>query len=751
MDYITIVNARQNNLKNISLKIPKKKITVFTGVSGSGKSSLVFETIGAEAQRQFNETQLSFIRTRLQHVGIADVDKIDNLNVPVIINQKRLGGGARSTVGTATDIYSSLRLLFARIGKPFVGYSNVFSFNNPLGMCPLCEGLGFVQTVNIDTLLDKGRSLNEGAITFPTFQPGGWRLTRYTLSGYFDNDKKLRDYSDAEWELLLNAQEHKPKHPHKEWGKTVKYEGLIPRIEKAFLKKDSKENIVRKDALKNIVIKKACPACAGKRLNEEVLSCKINGKNIADCAALSIDELLKFVQEIDAISYHTLLEELKRKLQHIVDTGLQYLSLDRRTDTLSGGESQRIKMVRNLGSSLTEMLYIFDEPSIGLHPRDIQNIVSIIRQIRDKGNTVLIVEHDPDLIKIADWIIDMGPGSGKHGGSIIYQGKFSELKEAEGKTATYFSKRAVINSLPRKGDGYLTISHASLHNLKDIRVHIPQKVMTVVTGVAGSGKSTLINKLLPVFYPQTKVIDQSSIVAGPRSNLLTYLNLSDLLRKLFARTNKVSEKLFSRNSEGACPQCKGAGIERIDLAFMDDIEQPCEVCGGSGFSPSILGYVYNSKNIVDVMNMTVSEAQDFFPTEPFASAFGRLCNLGLEYLSLGQRLDSFSGGERQRLKLVREIDRHDGIIVLDEPSAGLHPADVQRLMVYIDMLVSNKNTLIVVEHNLDIIANADWIIDLGPGAGQYGGRLLYQGTVIDLLKSSFSITGQYLRQHLDQG
>jgi len=596
MDYITIVNARQNNLKNISLKIPKKKITVFTGVSGSGKSSLVLETIGAEAQRQFNETQPSFIRTRLQHVGIADVDKIDNLNVPVIINQKRLGGGARSTVGTATDIYSSLRLLFARIGKPFVGYSNVFSFNNPLGMCSLCEGLGFVQTVNIDTLLDKGRSLNEGAITFPTFQPGGWRLTRYTLSGYFDNDKKLRDYSDAEWELLLNAQEHKPKHPHKEWGKTVKYEGLIPRIEKAFLKKDSKENIVRKDALKNIVIKKACPACAGKRLNEEVLSCKINGKNIADCAALSIDELLKFVQEIDAISYHTLLEELKRKLQHIVDIGLQYLSLDRRTDTLSGGESQRIKMVRNLGSSLTEMLYIFDEPSIGLHPRDIQNIVSIIRQIRDKGNTVLIVEHDPDLIKIADWIIDMGPGSGKHGGSIIYQGKFSELKGAEGKTATYFSKRAVINSLPRKGDGYLTISHASLH-----------------------------------------------------------------------------------------------------------------------------------------------------------SAFGRLCNLGLEYLILGQRLDSFSGGERQRLKLVREIDRHDGIIVLDEPSTGLHPADVQRLMVYIDMLVSNRNTLIVVEHNLDIIANADWIIDLGPGAGQYGGKLLYQGTVIDLLKSSFSITGQYLRQHLDQG
>ena len=748
MKSIVITNARQNNLKNISLNIPKHKITVFTGVSGSGKSSLVFETIGAEAQRQINETQNSFIRNRLQHFGIPDVDKIENLNVPIIINQKRLGGNARSTVGTATDIYASLRLLFSRIGEPFVGYSNVFSFNNPQGMCTNCEGLGFVQSVNINVLIDKNKSLNEGAIKFPTFQPGGWRLTRYTLSGYFDNDKKLKDYSSQEWEILLYATEHKPKKPSKEWGKTVSYEGLVPRIEKAFLKKDSKENLTRKKDLQEIIRTKECPVCNGKRLNNKILSCKIKDKNIADCTALSVDELLDFIRRIKTKSYEVILNELTKKLENIINIGLQYLTLDRRTDTLSGGESQRIKMVRNLGNSLVDLLYVFDEPSIGLHPRDLQNIASIIQQIRDKGNTVLIVEHDPDLIKIADWVIDMGPGSGKNGGEIIFEGTFENLKKSEGKTGSYFAKTPVMNHNPKIAQGYLEIKNATLHNLNNVSVRIPKHIMTVVTGIAGSGKSTLIGKVIPDLYKNVTVIDQSLFTASFRSNLLTYLGLSDTVRRLFAKANNVSDKLFSSNSEGGCKNCKGSGIERIDLAFMDDIEQVCEVCNGSGFDPKVLQYIYNKKNIVDVMNMTITEAYPFFNDKIFTEHFNVLSELGLDYLSLGQRLSSFSGGERQRLKLTKELNNANKILILDEPTTGLHPSDTQKLLLFCDKLLQKNNTLIIVEHNLDVIAQADWIVDIGPGAGKYGGNIIFEGTIEDLLKNQKSYTAQYVKKHL---
>lgn len=748
MENIEITNARQNNLKNISIKIPKYRIVVFTGVSGSGKSSLVFETIGAEAQRQINETQNSFIRNRLQHYGLPDVDKIENLNVPIIINQKRLGGNARSTVGTAADVSASLRLLFSRMGEPFVGYSNVFSFNHPQGMCPECEGLGFVQTLNVNTLIDREKSLHEGAVRFPTFQPGGWRLTRYTLSGYFDNDKKLKDFSDKEWETLLYAPEHKPKHPHKEWGKTVKYEGIVPRIEKAFLKKDSKENITRKDALKNIVITKTCPSCNGKRLNEKILSCKIQGMNIADCMALSVDELLEFITSLDSGAYEVVIKELSAKLQHIITIGLQYLTLDRSTNTLSGGESQRIKMVRSLGNSLVDLLYIFDEPSIGLHPKDLQNIITIIQQIRDKGNSVLIVEHDPDLIKMADRVIDIGPGSGRNGGEVVYDGTFKNLKNSAGKTGSYFAEKPTIKQEFRKPDGYLEIKNANMHNLRNVTVSIPTGIMTVVTGVAGSGKSTLINRILPELYPDVTIIDQSLFAASARSNLLTYLGMSDIVRKLFAQANHVSDKLFSRNSEGACKNCKGLGIEKIDLAFMDDIEQPCEVCGGSGFDPDVLKFTYHGKTIAEVMNLTVSEATDFFKDEFVLRNFDLLIQLGLDYLTLGQRLDSFSGGERQRLKLTRELKNTNQIIILDEPSTGLHPSDTQKLLTFFKGLVDQNNTLIVIEHNLDIISQADWIIDMGPGAGKFGGEVLFEGTPVDLLKNKRSFTAEFLRKHV---
>ncbi|MCC3214470.1 excinuclease ABC subunit UvrA [Chryseobacterium sp. X308] len=748
MENIEITNARQNNLKNISIKIPKYRIVVFTGVSGSGKSSLVFETIGAEAQRQINETQNSFIRNRLQHYGLPDVDKIENLNVPIIINQKRLGGNARSTVGTAADVSASLRLLFSRMGEPFVGYSNVFSFNHPQGMCPECEGLGFVQTLNVNTLIDRDKSLHEGAIRFPTFQPGGWRLTRYTLSGYFDNDKKLKDFTDKEWETLLYAQEHKPKHPDKEWGKTVKYEGIVPRIEKAFLKKDSKENITRKDALKNIVITKTCPSCQGKRLNEKILSCKIEGKSIADCMALSVDELLEFITSLDSKAYEVVIKELSAKLQNIITIGLQYLTLDRSTNTLSGGESQRIKMVRSLGNSLVNLLYIFDEPSIGLHPKDLQNIITIIQQIRDKGNSVLIVEHDPDLIKMADRVIDIGPGSGRNGGEVIYDGTFKNLKKSAGKTGSYFATKPSIKQEFRKPDGYLEIKNANRYNLKNVTVNIPTGIMTVVTGVAGSGKSTLINRILPELYPDVTIIDQSLFAASARSNLLTYLGISDIVRKLFAQSNHVSDRLFSRNSEGACKNCKGLGIEKIDLAFMDDIEQPCEVCGGSGFDPDVLQYTYSGKTIAEVMSMTVSEAADFFKEELVLRNFDLLIQLGLDYLTLGQRLDSFSGGERQRLKLTRELKNTNQIIILDEPSTGLHPSDTQKLLTFFNGLADQNNTLIVIEHNLDIISQADWIIDMGPGAGKFGGEVLFEGTPVELLKNKKSFTAEFLRKHI---
>ncbi|MCP1298771.1 excinuclease ABC subunit UvrA [Chryseobacterium sp. S0630] len=749
MENIEITNARQNNLKNISIKIPKYKIVVFTGVSGSGKSSLVFETIGAEAQRQINETQNSFIRNRLQHYGLPDVDKIENLNVPIIINQKRLGGNARSTVGTAADVSASLRLLFSRMGEPFVGYSNVFSFNHPQGMCPECEGLGFVQTLNVNVLIDREKSLHEGAVRFPTFQPGGWRLTRYTLSGYFDNDKKLKDFSDKEWETLLYAPEHKPKHPHKEWGKTVKYEGIVPRIEKAFLKKDSKENITRKDALKHVVITKTCPSCSGKRLNEKILSCKIQGMNIAECMALSVDELLEFINSLDSDRYEVVIKELSAKLQNIITIGLQYLTLDRSTNTLSGGESQRIKMVRSLGNSLIDLLYIFDEPSIGLHPKDLQNIITIIQQIRDKGNSVLIVEHDPDLIKMADRVIDIGPGSGRNGGEVVYNGTFKNLKKSAGKTGSYFAEKPSVKQTFRKPDDYLEIKNANRYNLKNVNVNIPTGIMTVVTGVAGSGKSTLINRILPELYPDVTIIDQSLFAASARSNLLTYLGISDIVRKLFAQSNHVSDKLFSRNSEGACKNCNGLGIEKIDLAFLDDIEQPCEVCGGSGFEPNVLKYTYNGKTIVEVMNMTVSEAVVFFKEEFVLKNFDLLIQLGLDYLTLGQRLDSFSGGERQRLKLTRELKNTNQIIILDEPSTGLHPSDTQKLLTFFNGLVDQKNTLIVIEHNLDIISQADWIIDMGPGAGKFGGEVLFEGTPPELLKNKISYTAEFLRKHVE--
>ncbi|MGK7248496.1 ATP-binding cassette domain-containing protein [Acinetobacter oleivorans] len=747
---INIYGARQNNLKNISLKIPKHEIVVFTGVSGSGKSSLVFETIGAEAQRQINETQDSFVRNRLQHFGVADVDKIENLNVPVIINQKRLTGNIRSTVATITDIYANLRLLFSRMGEPFVGYSNVFSFNHPNGMCPQCEGIGLEQTIDINKILDLDKSLNEeGAINFPTYQPTAWRWTRYADSGYFNLDKKLKDYSEKEWDLLLYAPQHKPLNPTSKWRKTALYEGLVTRFERNFLKGETRERNRYGNKLEQIITTKECSLCKGQRLNQKSLSCKINGKNIAECTALSVSMLLEFIESIKSEKFETVLHELINKLSNLNLVGLSYLNLNRVSNTLSGGESQRIKMVKHLGNSLVDLLYIFDEPSIGLHPKDLDNIIKIIQKIRDKGNSVLLVEHDPDLIRTADHVIDMGPLSGFNGGQIIYQGTFEELKNSSGLTGQFFKRPNTYKKTPRMSNEWISIKNAHLFNLKNIDVDIPKNCLSVITGVAGSGKSTLISKVLPQQYPETKVIDQSAITASIRSNLLTYLDLLDPIRQLFAKANKVSVKLFSFNSEGACPQCKGSGIEKIELAFLDDVEMICDLCHGSGYAPEVLKYHYKDKNIAEILKMTVTEASHFFEDRNLQQQFNSLVSLGLDYIAIGQRLNTFSGGERQRLKLSKELNETDNIFVLDEPSTGLHPSDTEKLISLLNSLVEKGNTIIVIEHNLDIISQADWIIDIGPLAGDKGGELVFSGTVTSLLSAEKSFTGHYLKKYLE--
>lgn len=748
IEYIHLVGAREKNLKNIEVKIPKNKITVFTGVSGSGKSSLVFDTIAAESQRQLNETYSSFIRHRLPHYGQPNVDIVENLSVSIIIDQKRIGGNARSTVGTITDIYSLLRLLFSRIGIPFVGYSNVFSFNNPQGMCPKCEGLGKIDTINIDQLLDRNKSLNDGAILFPTFECGGWRIKRYLHSGFFDNDKKIKNYTNNELEMLLYKSDIKVTNPDPEWPKTSFYEGLVPRIERSFIKKDDGEAKKYKRQISKIVEKKTCPVCNGARLAPNILECKINGENIDDCSKMQITDLFDFIQTINEPSAITIVKAINERLGHLVSIGLGYLSLSRETTTLSGGESQRIKMVRQLGSSLTGLTYIFDEPSIGLHPHDVDKINTLLRLLRDKGNTVLIVEHDPDVIKIADYVIDMGPKAGINGGKIMYQGSLKGLKQSDTITGLSFRKKIRIKENYRTPNGYLLIENAHLHNLKNVNVKIPKGVMTVVTGVAGSGKSTLINQVLSQTYSDIIFINQKPIQTSKRSNIATFTGIFDRIRNLFSKENHVKSSLFSFNSQGACHKCKGLGVCYTDLAFMDTIITVCEECQGKRFIDEVLNYKLYGKNISEVLDMTVEEAFDFFNESNILVILEKLMDVGLTYIRLGQPLNTLSGGELQRVKLALELDSFKNIYVLDEPTTGLHMSDISKLFRVLNRLVNNGSTVIVIEHNLAVICEADWIIDLGPLAGQHGGSVMFEGTVKDLMNCSLSITGQYLKKYM---
>ncbi len=753
-EYIEVKGARENNLKDVSLRIPKRKITVFTGVSGSGKSSLVFDTLAAEAQRQLNETFTAFVRNFLPSYGQPDADAIENLSTAVIVDQKRLGSNSRSTLGTVTDVYSLLRLLFSRVGQPHVGYSNAFSFNDPEGMCPECAGIGRKTELDVRKFFDVSKSLNEGAMLHPNFAVGSWYWKLYAHSGLFDNDKKLADYTEAEWEALLHGKRGEKVELETPSGPTVSsdFEGVVDKFNRLYIQRDTSEmsDSTRENA-RRFVATGQCPVCCGARLNEAALSSRINGRNIAEMAALNLAELREVVGAVEGSVAAPMVEEITVRLGHMISMGLGYLTLDRETATLSGGESQRVKMVRHLTSSLVDMMYVFDEPSIGLHPRDVHRLNELLVKLRDKGNTVLVVEHDPDVIAVADHVVDLGPGAGTDGGEAVYEGNFEGLRRANTFTGTFIDREPKLKADYREATGRLTIRDATLHNLKHVTVEIPLGMLAAVTGVAGSGKSTLIHGVLLDRHPEIVAVDQSAIRASIRSTPATYTGLMDPIRRMFARENGASASLFSFNSKGACTQCRGLGILYTDLAFMDPIKTTCDVCGGRRFTEEVLRYTLGGKSISDVLEMTAAEALDFFDSPDAAGKLRAMVDVGLEYLRLGQPLSSLSGGECQRIKLASELYKSGNIFVLDEPTTGLHMADVDRLLAFLDRLVDGGNSVIVIEHNLEVVAHADWVIDLGPEGGDRGGTVVFEGTPTQLLSAPGSFTGEHLRRRFRNG
>lgn len=746
---INILGARSNNLKNVSVSIPKGKITVVTGISGSGKSSLIFDTLAAESQRLLNETYSSYVQQILPHYERPIVDKIVDLPVSIVIDQKKIGGNIRSTVGTATDIYTSLRLLYSRIAQPFIGYSMTYSFNNPAGMCPLCQGTGENLTFDLNQLLDFDRSLAEGAIRFPTFQPGGWRLTRYTESGYFDNHKKIKQFSPTELEKLLYDKGSKPPNASEKFPKTGYYTGVIERIQKTVIEKNT--NTYQKD-IERVTKTIECPECQGSRVNSFVRSAKINHVSIADCVKMPIQELLSFLNTIENKHIDTILSDLKNRLETMVSVGLDYLTLARTTGTLSGGESQRLKMVKHLNSSLSDILYIFDEPSVGLHPEDIIGINRIFSSLKTKGNTVVLVDHDPDIIKLADVIIDLGPGAGVNGGKITFQGNFSKFLDADTLTANALTTKHELDSERKNYSEFYTLENVSAHNIKRQSAKLPKEAMTIVSGLAGSGKSTLIRTLFMEKYPEAITFDQTPIRGSNRSNVLTYLNIFNSIRQTYAKIAGKSTSLFTFNGAGACPECKGKGYIKYDLAYMGDVRQECEKCHGKRYNEEALSYRWNGYTIADFFQLTVAEAYPLMISLEVKEALLALIEVNLAYITLGQSLDTLSGGERQRLKiaamLLKKDLKHSSILIFDEPSTGLHEHDIKSLLELLLKLKQMKKTIIVLEHNLSIISQADWIIDLGPRGGSNGGKIIFQGYPIDLLSNENSYTAKHLRKFL---
>ena len=740
-EYIELKGVRQNNVKNADLKIPKRKITIFTGVSGSGKSSIVFDTIAAEAQRLLNETFSAFVRNFLPKVTQPDADVIKNLNMAVIVDQKRLGGGSSSTVGTVTDIAPILRTLFAKGGQPNLGHGYLFSFNNPQGMCTNCNGIGRMMSMNIDLAIDNNKSLNEGALRLSEYKVDGWGWKAVVKSGLFDNDKKIVDYSESELHDLLHGKPRKVD----VGGLNITYEGLVDQFTRKYINRDIKTLSERtQKALEPYIIMGPCESCGGARLSKAALESRINGYNIADLSALQIDELLAVIRSITSPNLTPLLEMLTTRLQSLVDIGLNYLSLDRVTDTLSGGESQRVKLVKYLNGTLSDVMYIFDEPSVGLHPRDVHRLNELLGQLRDQGNTVLVVEHDPDVIKVADYIVDVGPKAGSEGGHIVFEGSYDDLLKADTPTGRHLGRVLPIKIDVRQPQGSLPIDHVSINNLKDVSVAVPVGVLTAVTGVAGSGKSSLINQAFVKRYPESIVIDQSAVGVNSRSNPATYTGIMDVIRKSFATANAVDASLFSFNSKGACENCQGTGYISTDLAFLDETKLVCEVCEGDRYKESVLNYRLNGKTIVEVLAMTLAESLTFFDNKDINKKLQAMNDVGLDYLTLGQPLSTLSGGECQRLKLASELHKNGSIYVLDEPTTGLHSSDISRLLDTLNQIVDGGNTVVVIEHNLDVIRQSDWVIDMGPESGKNGGTILFEGMPKDLKECKNSLTANYL-------
>ncbi|MFD9080664.1 ATP-binding cassette domain-containing protein [Streptomyces erythrochromogenes] len=741
---IQVRGARENNLADISLDIPKRRLTVFTGVSGSGKSSLVFGTIAAESQRMINETYTAFVQSFMPSLGRPDVDGLHNLSAAIVVDQERMGAGSRSTVGTATDAYTMLRIIYSRVGTPHIGTSSAFSFNNPDGMCPRCEGVGEVSDIDVDQLVDRELTLNEGAITVPGFAVESWYWQNMANSGFYSPDTKLKDFTEQEWADFL----HKGAVKVKAGSNGFTYEGLITKITRLYLAKDRESMQPHIRAfVDRAVIFTACPDCGGTRLSAAALSSRIHGVNIAECASMQISELAGFVRRIDDPAVAPMLVNLRGLLDSLVEIGLGYLSLDRPSGTLSGGEAQRVKMVRHLGSSLTDVTYVFDEPTTGLHPHDIQRMNDLLLRLRDKGNTVLVVEHKPEVIAIADHVVDLGPGAGTAGGQLCYSGDVAGLRTSGTLTGRHLGHRAGLRETVRTPRGHLSVKGADLHNLKDVSVDVPLGVLTVVTGVAGSGKSSLIHGYLSG-REGVVVADQSPIRGSRRSNPATYTGLLGPIRTAFAKANGVKAALFSANSEGACPKCNGLGLVYTDLAMMAGVATVCEECEGKRFTPEVLTYRLRGKNISEVLNMPVSEAHEFFSTGQARAVLGRLSDVGLSYVRLGQPLNTLSGGERQRLKLAISMAEKSSTYILDEPTTGLHMADVDKLLALLDRLVDDGNSVIVIEHHQAVMAHADWLIDIGPGGGHSGGQVVFEGTPASLVAEGDTLTARHLREYV---
>ena len=774
-DLIRVLGARVNNLKDVSIEIPKRRLTVFTGVSGSGKSSLVFGTIAAESQRLINETYSTFLQGFMPTMARPDVDVLDGLTTAILVDQERLGTNPRSTVGTATDANAMLRILFSRLGDPHIGPPGAFAFNVPSvrasgaitvergartttekatytrtgGMCPRCEGMGTVTDFDLSALYDADKSLNEGALTIPGYSMEGWYGRIFRGCGWFDPDKPIREYTAKELDDLL----HKELTKIKIDGINLTYLGLIPQIRKSFLSKDPEAMQPHIRAfVDRAVTFTACPDCGGTRLGEAARSSKIGGISIADACAMQISDLAGWVRGLDEPSVAPLLSALLQTLDSFVEIGLGYLSLERPSGTLSGGEAQRTKMIRHLGSSLTDVTYVFDEPTIGLHPHDVERMNDLLLQLRDKGNTVLVVEHEPDAIAIADHVVDLGPGAGTAGGTICFEGTVEGLRGSGTITGRHLDDRASLKDTVRTPTGALEIRGATTHNLRDVDVDIPLGVLCVITGVAGSGKSSLVHGSIPAGEDVVS-IDQGAIRGSRRSNPATYTGLLDPIRKAFAKANGVKPALFSANSEGACPTCNGAGVIYTDLGMMAGVATTCEECEGRRFEASVLEYRLGGRDISEVLAMSVTEAEEFFGdgearTPAAHTILGRLADVGLGYLSLGQPLTTLSGGERQRLKLATRMSEKGGVYVLDEPTTGLHLADVEQLLGLVDRLVDSGKSVIVIEHDQAVMAHADWIIDLGPGAGHEGGRIVFEGTPADLVAARSTLTGEHLAEYV---